>query len=274
MPTTPLNEQPVSKFVTTAAALAREAGALLRSGYGQALEITHKGTIDLVTQYDQGSEAILLGGLRAAFPTHSFNAEESGRAAGDDYEWFIDPLDGTTNFAHGFPVFSISVALAHRRRLIAGVVYDPLRDELYTAEAGQGAFCNGVKLQVSAVAALDQALLCTGFPYDVRTNPQNNLAEFAHMQLHSQGVRRPGSAALDLAWMAAGKVDGYWEYRLNPWDVAAGALLVREAGGRVTTFSDDEDFLGRPTIAATNGHLHAALLGELAAADRASPKRM
>ena len=254
----------MSNYLTTAAALAREAGALLRSGYGQAIEITHKGTIDLVTQYDKGSEAIVLGGLRAAFPTHTFNAEESGHAAGDEYEWFIDPLDGTTNFAHGFPVFAVSIALAHRGRLIAGVVYDPLRDELYTAEAGQGALCNGVRLCVSAVTALDQALLCTGFPYDVRTNPQNNLAEFAHLQLHSQGVRRPGSAALDLAWLAAGKVDGYWEYRMNAWDVGAGALLVREAGGRVTTFADDEAFLHAPTIAASNGHLHPALLAALA----------
>ncbi len=256
----------MSTFLTTAAALAREAGALLRSGYGQALEITHKGTIDLVTQYDKGSEAILLGGLRAAFPTHTFNAEESGHTAGDDYAWFIDPLDGTTNFAHGFPVFAVSLALAHHGRLIAGVVYDPLRDELFTAEAGQGAWCNGLALGVSAVTALDQALLCTGFPYDVRTNPQNNLAEFAYLQLHSQGVRRPGSAALDLAWLAAGKVDGYWEYRMNAWDVGAGALLVREAGGQVTTFAGDDDFLHRPTIAATNGHLHAPLLAALAEA--------
>ena len=258
----------MSNYLTTAAALAREAGALLRSGYGQAIEITHKGTIDLVTQYDKGSEAIVLGGLRAAFPPHTFNAEESGHAAGDEYEWFIDPLDGTTNFAHGFPVFAVSIALARRGQLIAGVIYDPLRDELYTAEAGQGAYCNGASLRVSAVTALDQALLCTGFPYDVRTNPQNNLAEFAHLQLHSQGVRRPGSAALDLAWLAAGKVDGYWEYRMNAWDVGAGALLVREAGGRVTTFADDEAFLHQPTIAASNGHLHPALLAALAEVPR------
>jgi myo-inositol-1(or 4)-monophosphatase len=255
----------MTDFLPTATALAREAGAILRAGYDQPKHVEHKGTIDLVTEYDKRSEAIILGGLRAAFPTHSFHAEESGRSAGDEYEWFIDPLDGTTNFAHGFPLFAVSIALAHRGQLIVGVVYDPLRDELYAAAAGQGTTGNGRRLGVSAVPTLGEALLVTGFPYDVRTNPVNNLADFAHMQLRSHGVRRPGSAALDLAWLAAGRVDGYWEYRMKPWDVAAGALLVREAGGRVTTFSGDDDFLNQPTIAASNGHLHAELLSELAA---------
>ena len=227
----------MTNYLEVAIAAARQAGAIVREGYGQAVHITHKGAIDLVTETDKRSEAVILARLREAFPGHAINSEESGRAAGNEFEWLVDPLDGTTNFAHKFPVFSTSIALTCRHELIVGVVYDPLRDELYSAEAGQGATMNGAPIHVSDTSALGQALLSTGFPYDVRTNPVNNLAEFTRFQLASQGVRRTGSAALDCCWVAAGHLDGFWELRLNPWDVGAGALIAREAGGRVTTYA-------------------------------------
>ena len=250
----------MTQYLEVAVAAARQAGAIVREGYSQAITITHKGAIDLVTEFDKRSEALILGQLRAAFPEHAIHSEESGRAAGDAFEWLVDPLDGTTNFAHKFPVFAVSVALTHQRRLITGVVYDPLRDELFTAEAGQGARLNGAPLHVSAIGDLGQALLSTGFPYDVRTNPVNNLAEFARFQLLAQGVRRTGSAALDCSWVAAGRLDGFWELRLNPWDIGAGALIACEAGGRVTTYAGDEDFLGKDSILVTNGLLHDEML--------------
>jgi myo-inositol-1(or 4)-monophosphatase len=254
----------MSNYLRVATTAARQAGALVREGYGQAVHITHKGAIDLVTETDKRSEALILAAVREAFPGQAINAEESGRAAGDDYEWLVDPLDGTTNFAHKFPVFSVSIALTFRRQLLMGVVYDPLRDELFAAEAGQGARLNDTPIRVSATGALDQTLLATGFPYDVRTNPNNNLAEFERFARLAQGVRRTGSAALDCSWVAAGRLDGFWELRLNPWDIGAGALIVREAGGRVTTYSGDEDFLGKDSMVASNGALHAEMLRVLA----------
>jgi len=250
----------MTHFLEVAITAARQAGAIVREGYGAAVHITHKGAIDLVTETDKRSETVILATLRGAFPGHAILSEESGRAAGDAYEWLVDPLDGTTNFAHKFPVFSISIALTFQRRLIAGVVYDPLRDELFSAEAGQGARLNGAPIHVSGTRALEQALLSTGFPYDVRTNPNNNLAEFTRFELLAQGVRRTGSAALDCSWVAAGQLDGFWELRLNPWDVGAGALIAREAGGRVTAYSGDEDFLGKDSIVASNGILHDEML--------------
>src|ERR1700674_4217661 len=220
----------MTNFLEVATAAARQAGAIVREGYGEAVHVTHKGAIDLVTETDQRSEAAILATLRRAFPGHAINSEESGRAAGDEYEWLVDPLDGTTNFAHKFPVFSTSIALTFQRRLIVGVVYDPLRDELFSAEAGQGARLNGAPIHVSETSALGQALLSTGFPYDVRTNSSNNLAEFTRFQLVSQGVRRTGSAALDCCCVAEGHLDGFWELRLNPWDVGAGGVDGAAAG--------------------------------------------
>jgi myo-inositol-1(or 4)-monophosphatase len=250
-------------YLNVAIAAAREAGALLRAGYGQTLAVEHKSAIDLVTDYDRRAEALILARLRAAFPDHAVNAEESGRSAGSAHEWLVDPLDGTTNYAHGFPVFSVSLALTLGGEPAVGVVYDPLRDELFTAQAGQGAALNGSPLRVSAVADLDRALLATGFAYDVRTRAHNNLAEFSRFLLRCQGVRRAGSAALDCAWVAAGRLDGYWELSIQPWDVAAGALLVREAGGLVTTPAGGPDFLAQGAILASNGRLHAEMLAVL-----------
>ena len=255
-------------FLKFAEQLAREAGAILREGYSDgladdasAIAYEHKGAVDLVTEYDRRSEAVILDSLRRAFPGHAFNAEERGHSAQPaDYEWLVDPLDGTTNFAHAFPAFAVSLALVHRGQLLVGVVYDPLRDELFAAEAGQGAALNGRRLHVTSQTDLGQALLATGFAYDVRTNPHSNFDEFRQFHLRAQSVRRAGSAALDCAYVAAGRFDGYWEFNIKPWDVSAGALLALEAGGRVTTPEGDENFLGRPNIVISNGHIHSQML--------------
>ena len=258
----------MTDYLLTAERIARAAGAILREGYGNVERIEHKGAIDLVTEFDHRSEALILRELRQAYPAHAIHAEESGKSSiTNDYEWLIDPLDGTTNFAHSFPVFAVSLGLTFRGQLQAGVVYDPLRDEVFAVEAGQGATLNGQPLHVSDETVLDRSLLATGFPYDVRTNPHNNFAQFVQFQLRAQAVRRAGSAALDCAWVAAGRLEGYWEFRVKPWDVGAGALLVREAGGRVTTASGDENFLGRDSIVASNNHIHEQMLKVLQTGD-------
>jgi len=241
--------------------LARQAGRLLREGFGRHHHVAHKGVIDLVTEMDHRSEALLLEAIRRRFPTHRVLAEESGGLAGDDGDlWFVDPLDGTVNYAHGVPIFSVSIAYAHRGEVQLGVVYDPLRDECFAARRGGGAFLNGEPIQVSAVDDLDQSLLVTGFPYDIRTNPENNLDWFATFALRTQGVRRLGSAALDLCYVAAGRFDGYWEIRLKPWDVAAGGLIAAEAGARVTNLHGGADYLSPPqSILAANPALHAQM---------------
>ena len=267
----------MADYLKTAEHLAREAGSLLREGHGQGLAsdagpiaYEHKGAVDLVTEYDRRSEKLILEGLRRAFPDHAFNSEEYGHSAHRaDYEWLVDPLDGTTNFAHAFPVFAVSLALVRRGQPLVGVIYDPVHDELFAAEAGQGATLNGRPLHVSAQTDLGQALLATGFPYDVRTNPRNNFDQFRQFYLRTQAVRRAGSAALDCAYVAAGRLDGYWELSIKPWDVGAGGLLVREAGGRATTPEADENYLACPTIVVSNGHIHAQMLRVLREGDAA-----
>ena len=268
----------MTEFLSVMEPLAREAGSILRAGYGRGLTgaadrpiaVEYKGVIDLVTEYDRRSEALIVGGLRQAFPTHAIYAEESGRSAAQaEYEWLVDPLDGTTNFAHAFPFFAVSIAVAQRGRLLAGVVYDPLRDELFSALAGQGATLNGTPLQVSAQADLGRAFLATGFAYDVRTNPRNNFAEFRQFLVRALAVRRAGAAALDCAYVAAGRLDGYWEFRIKPWDIGAGALIVLEAGGRVTTAEGGDDYLAVPDIVVSNGHIHEQMLRVLREGDEA-----
>lgn len=245
--------------------LARQAGEILRKGYGQNHQVSYKGEIDLVTEIDRQSEAFLMGEIRQRFPQHTIVAEESGGLSGDNaYRWYIDPLDGTVNFAHGIPIFSVSLAFAHKGLVSLGVVYDPLRDECFSAEVGKGAWLNGKPIQVSNPQALEHSLLVTGFPYDIRTNHQTNLDLFAKFSLNSQGVRRLGSAALDLCYVAAGRFDGYWEMRLSPWDLAAGSLIAQEAGAKVSDLKGGRDYLEPPySILAAAPNIHAQMLKEL-----------
>lgn len=224
--------------LASAESIAKSAGALLREAYDQPREIDFKGTVDLVTQADRAAESLILEALADHFPEHAVLAEESGShdRQSSDYQWLVDPLDGTTNFAHGFPVFAVSMALRQQEELLVGVVYDPLRDESFTAVKGHGTTLNGRPVSVSQVSTLEQALLATGFPYNRHTAKDNNTMAFAAFLRRAQGMRRAGAAALDLAYVAAGRVDGYWEKDLSPWDIAAGILMVQEAGGRVTNY--------------------------------------
>lgn len=251
--------QPTLNDVT---ALAQRAGAILKDGYGKQHQIDFKGEIDLVTEIDRQSEALILGEIASRWPEHRvFSEETGGREGSDDHVWYVDPLDGTLNYSHGLPIFCVSIAYAQAGKLKLAAVYDPMADELYAAERGLGAQLNGAPLQVSQAAELKASLLVTGFPYDAWTNPANNFAEFERFSRLSQGVRRLGSAALDLCYVAAGRLDGFWEIRLNAWDVAAGALLVQEAGGLVTDIHGGPDFISKPqSVLAANAVLHAKML--------------
>ncbi|MFZ0199172.1 MAG: inositol monophosphatase family protein [Candidatus Sulfotelmatobacter sp.] len=252
--------------------IAREAGALLMEYFQQHLKIEYKGDADLVTAADRAAEALIRDRIRAQWPSHDVLGEEQGLSdQGSDYRWYIDPLDGTTNFAHGYPVFCVSIALEHRGleqrssgnsdARIAAVIYDPTRDELFTAEQGRGAWLNGETIHVSKTAALRESLLGTGFPSHKRhKNP--NIYFYHQITLLTHGVRRAGSAALDLCNVACGRYDGFWEFNLNPWDTAAGALIVEEAGGRVTRFDGSPFELNSRETVASNGLLHEALLHE------------
>ncbi len=249
--------------------LAHDAGAELRRRFGREIIVTLKDELNPVTDADQAVETLIRQGIQRHFPTHAIVGEEQGETTPEGpLRWIVDPLDGTVNYAHNFPHFAVSIAVADAHGVQVGVIYDPMRDELFTARRGQPAWLNGVRLAVSHTTELQQALLATGFPYDRRRNDDNNHREFVALNLASQGVRRPGSAALDLAYVASGRLDGYWEQRLGPWDVAAGALLVDCAGGRLSTYDGTPfDGLGHQ-IVASNGPLHAALLAELARSRR------
>ncbi len=252
---------PLEEFSRVGESVVREAGLYLRRNLGGPVEASFKGAVDLVTPFDMGAQEILVGRLAAAFPGHGFLAEESlSRTGASDCRWIIDPLDGTTNYTHAFPVFSVSAAFERAGRLVLGFVYDPMREEMFRAEAGRGASLNGAAIRVSGVADLGKSLLATGFPYDLRTSPDNNLGHWGRFIVRAQAIRRCGSAALDLAYVACGRFDGFWELKLKPWDVAAGALIVAEAGGRVTDFAGGEFMLRSPGILATNGLVHPAML--------------
>jgi myo-inositol-1(or 4)-monophosphatase len=247
--------------------LAREAGAILRAGYSKEHQVNYKGVIDLVTEVDHQSEAFLLGEIQGKYPGHHIFAEESGIIQGnDEHIWFVDPLDGTVNYAHHIPIFCVSIAYASHGELTLGAVYEPMRDEMFAAERGKGARLNGKPIQASAATELQKSLLVTGFPYDAWNTPQDNFANFVHFGKLTQGVRRLGSAALDLCYVAAGRFDGFWEISLKPWDVAAGGLIAEEAGARVTNVQGDRDYISSPqsVIAAAPG-IHARIVQELKA---------
>jgi myo-inositol-1(or 4)-monophosphatase len=250
------------EFVPAIADIAREAGALLMEYFRQHVKIEYKGEADLVTVADRKSEALILERIRSRWPSHDVVGEEGASIeTGSDYRWYIDPLDGTTNFAHGFPVFCVSMALEYKGRRIAGVIYDPTRPEIFAAEQGSGAYLNGERIHVSKTANLAECLVATGFPSHKRhKNP--NIFFYHQITLRTHGVRRAGSAALDLASVAAGRFDGFWEFNLNPWDTAAGVLLVEEAGGVVSDFRGGEFQLNSRETVASNGIVHQALLNE------------
>ena len=245
--------------------LARLAGEILHRSYEHKHQIDYKGNIDLVTEVDHQSEDLLLGEIQRLFPGHQIVSEEIGLVPGRAADqWFVDPLDGTVNYAHGIPVFSVSIAYARDGAVTLGAVYDPLRDELFTAERGTGAWLNGRRLQVSRATELQRSLLVTGFPYDAWSTPQNNLENFSRFSKMTQGVRRLGSAALDLCYVAAGRFDGYWELSLRQWDMAAGSLIAAEAGAVVTTLEGGTDILTPPcSLIAAPPAIHAKMLENL-----------
>ena len=245
--------------------LSRQAGEILRAGYNKEHQVDYKGVIDLVTEVDHQSEEFLIKEIKRQFPNHSILAEESGQTNGkDDHLWIIDPLDGTVNYAHGIPVFSVSIAYARAGQLILGVVYDPMRDECFSAEIGKGTVLNGDPIQVSDVSELQRSLLTTGFPYDMLDQSTNNLDLFGHFALITQGVRRLGSAALDLCYVACGRFDGYWELGLQPWDIAAGGLIAREAGATVTNIQGDPEFMmSPPSVLASTPGIYQAMKKEI-----------
>ena len=243
--------------------VARDAGALLMQRLGVA-KVSNKGDIDLVTEADLASESLIIERIRSYYPQHGILAEESGEAVlsgskRSEWKWIIDPLDGTTNYAHGYPCFAVSIGLERAGVLEVGVVYDPVRDEMFAAERGNGTTLNGRQIRVSEVEELNSAMLCTGFPYNVRERP-NFTRDFANFTMSAQAVRRDGSAALDLAYVACGRFDGFWEDGLSPWDIAAGALLIEEARGRVTNFDDQPLSIYTKKVLATNGLVHDAML--------------
>jgi myo-inositol-1(or 4)-monophosphatase len=249
-------------FLSAAQNAAHQAGALLKDNWLKAKTIEVKTDIvDLVTNIDKASDALITQLLRTQFPTHQIIAEESAISGQpSDYRWYIDPIDGTTNFAHSFPHFAVSIALAYQTQMIIGVVYDPLRDELFCAARGDGAILNGRPIRVSPTPQLDQSLVLTGFPYDRRKRSEYYLRFYQAFMLRTQGVRRCGSAALDLCYVASGRADAFWEWRLHPWDTAAGSLIVEEAGGKISDFSGQLfDIAGEQTLA-SNGALHQEMI--------------
>jgi myo-inositol-1(or 4)-monophosphatase len=247
---------------------ARAAGGVLIDRLGRA-KVSNKGTIDLVTEADLAAEELIIERIRSRYPRHAILAEESGASEGmtlipgeSEWKWIVDPLDGTTNYAHGYPCFCVSIGVERAGRIEIGVVYDPMRDEMFAAERGKGATLNERSMRVSKVDDLNCAMLCTGFPYNVRERP-NFARDFTTFTMQAQAVRRDGSAAIDLAYVACGRFDGFWEDGLNPWDVAAGILLIEEAGGRVTDYQNEPLDIYTAKVLATNGLVHEAMINVL-----------
>jgi len=242
---------------------ARDAGSILADRMGRTLQVSNKGDIDLVTEADLASEKLIIERIKSHYPRHAILAEESGAiqtvTGQSDWRWIVDPLDGTTNYAHGYPCFCVSIALERAGSIELGVIYDPVRDEVFAAERGQGATLNDRSVRVSAVDDLNAAMLCTGFPYNVRERP-DFARDFANFTMKAQAVRRDGSAALDLAYLACGRFDGFWEDGLNAWDIAAGVILIEEAGGRLTDFNGASLDIYTPKVLASNGLIHDKMM--------------
>lgn len=250
----------MASYLEPAVEIAREAGALLANYYERRVPYELKGDFDLVTEADRASERLVVERLRTHFPTHGIVAEEGGgHESVSDYRWFVDPLDGTTNFAHSYPVFNVTLALEHAGEMIAGVVYDPIRQELFSAERGSGAYLNNRRIRVSNVKRLEDSLVCTGFPSRKR-HLSVNVHFYHQLAMATHGVRRSGSAAIDLAYVACGRLDAFWEFGLNPWDMAAGRLLAEEAGGRVSDMTGKPHQWGSEHLLVDNGHLHEPML--------------
>jgi myo-inositol-1(or 4)-monophosphatase len=251
------------EYTNIAKEVAQNAGKILLDGFGTSFKISNKeGKNNLVTEYDNRSEEYIISNLKKYFPEFSFHAEESGKTENgqaNGYVWVIDPLDGTVNFAHNLPIFSVSIALIKNRDILCGVIYNPILGELFVAEKNKGAYLNSEKLKVSTCDKLDNSFLVTGFPYNIDSNPGHCVDQFIQILKRGIPVRRLGSAALDLAYVAAGRFDGFWEINLNPWDVAAGVLLVEEAGGKVTQYNQDPYWITDNNILATNGLIHDEL---------------
>lgn len=251
---------PIEGFAQVGTAAALSAGKLLMERLRTGFSISHKGVTNLVTEVDIAAEKLIVSRILESYPDHAILAEENHASSKrGEYTWIIDPIDGTTNYAHGYPVFAVSIGLEIKGELAWGIVYNPNLEEVFTARSGSGAFCNGAPIRVSGIADLGLSLLATGFPYDIRTS-KGNLDHFVAFMLRSQAVRRAGSAALDLCYVAAGRFDGFWEVELHPWDTAAGFLIVREAGGRVTDFNGAHGSIYRPEVVASNGLIHEQIL--------------
>ena len=251
-------------YLEAALTAAREAGQMLRENICVSREISYKGEVDLVTNFDKQSQQMIFESLSKSFPDHDFLAEEGlDQDKGGDFRWVFDPLDGTTNYAHRFPVFSVSIALEWKGQLVCGVVYDPMRDEAFSGIKNKGACLNGKKIKVSEVDDLNRSLLATGFPYDLRESNKNNIAHFNNFLTRAQAIRRCGSAAMDLCYVACGRFDGFWELKLKPWDVAAAALIVQEAGGRLSDFQDNEFSIFSQETLGTNRLIHRQMLDVL-----------
>jgi myo-inositol-1(or 4)-monophosphatase len=249
-------------MINFASEITKDAGKILLEKFGRKINISKKGEIDLVTEADLASEKFIIEKIKSYYPNHSILAEESGEAVliGESkWKWIIDPLDGTTNFAHGYPCFCVTLAVEHDGEIVIGVTYDPTRDELFVAEKGSGATLNNKKINVTETDQLGDSLLVTGFPYDI-SQRENFTRRFTEMLLSSRAVRRDGSAAIDLAYVACGRFDGFWEEGLNAWDVAAGVLLIKEAGGQVSYFDGSKYSIYHPPICASNGYIHQAML--------------
>lgn len=264
-----MDKQILDKVAQTGRQAALAAGAVLRQNYSKPHEITMKGAIDPVTESDLQSQEMIIALIRQKFPEHGFLAEETlkeaatppaGKAAPSPYRWIIDPLDGTVNFAHGYPAFCVSIACEAAGGLQYGVIYDPLRDELFEAKKGKGAWLNGRSIRVSQTDRLERALVATGFPYDIRERLSETLRRMERALGVVQGLRRGGSAALDMCYVACGRFEGFYEENLKPWDTAAGLLLIEEAGGRITTFDGGDYNISAPNILASNGVLHDNLI--------------